>query len=155
MMHDFNCALCDSIVHLTFQMRKVLVTKNSNQTSRHSLPGVWTAGHETNKFECCDPVAMATQPRPQATPRFYLGCEIKSGSGLGTRLMATVTTLLFAMQHVGQLPQETTFFALSAKGDLHATWVQKCWWVHAPSDPPTLLHTVLMPMKSALSYWCM
>ena len=68
----FNCALCDAIVHLTFQVRKVLVTKNSNQTSRRSLPGVWTAGHESNKFKCCEPVAMAS-----------------------------VTTLLFAMQYVG------------------------------------------------------
>ena len=35
----FNCALCNLIVHLTFQMRKVLVTRNLNQTTRYSLPG--------------------------------------------------------------------------------------------------------------------
>ena len=33
-----NCALCD-IAHLTFQMRKVSVTRNLSQTTRRSLPG--------------------------------------------------------------------------------------------------------------------
>ena len=32
----FNCALCNLIAHLTL---KVLVTRNLNQTTRHSLPG--------------------------------------------------------------------------------------------------------------------
>ena len=44
----FNCALCVLIPHLTFQMRKVLVTRNINQTiSRFLHRRVWTAGHET------------------------------------------------------------------------------------------------------------
>ena len=30
----FNCALYDFIAHLAFQMRRVLVTRNSNQTTR-------------------------------------------------------------------------------------------------------------------------
>ena len=45
----FNCVLCNLIAHLTFQMRKVLVIRNSNKTTRHFSAGggVWTAGHET------------------------------------------------------------------------------------------------------------
>ena len=35
----FNCALCDLIAHLTFQMRKVLATRNSSQTTRRSPLG--------------------------------------------------------------------------------------------------------------------
>ena len=40
----FNSTL---VAHLIFQIRKVLVTKNSNQTTRCSLPGAWTAVHKT------------------------------------------------------------------------------------------------------------
>ena len=50
-------------------------------------------------------------PRPQATPRFYLaGCEIKSGSGLGTRLammdMAAISWKLsdFLTSHIWSSP---------------------------------------------------
>ena len=32
----YNCTFCDFIAHLTFQMRMVLVTRNSNQTIRRS-----------------------------------------------------------------------------------------------------------------------
>ena len=35
----FNCVLCDLIAHLTFLMRKVLVIRNSNQTTRHFSAG--------------------------------------------------------------------------------------------------------------------
>jgi len=35
----FNYALCIFIAHFIFQMRKVLVTSNSNQTTRPFLPG--------------------------------------------------------------------------------------------------------------------
>ena len=42
--YDFFCYFT---AHLTFQMRNISVTKNSNQTTRHSLPGTWTAWHET------------------------------------------------------------------------------------------------------------
>jgi len=34
-----SCALCNLIAHLTFQMRKVSVTRNSSQTTRRSPPG--------------------------------------------------------------------------------------------------------------------
>ena len=37
--YDFNYAFCDFIAHLTLLMRKVLVTRNSTQTTRCSLPG--------------------------------------------------------------------------------------------------------------------
>ena len=47
-----NCALCNLIAHLTFQMRKVLLTKNSNQPPDvlrwgGGGEGPWTAGHKT------------------------------------------------------------------------------------------------------------
>ena len=35
----FNYVFCDLIAHLTFQMRKVLVIRNSNQTTKHSGGG--------------------------------------------------------------------------------------------------------------------
>ena len=35
----FNCAFCDLIAHVTFQMRKVVVTRNSNQTTRMFFTG--------------------------------------------------------------------------------------------------------------------
>ena len=35
----FSCVLCHLVAHLTFQMRKVLVRRNSNETARRSLPG--------------------------------------------------------------------------------------------------------------------
>ena len=35
----FNCVFCDFTAHLTFQMRKVLVTRNPSQTARHLPPG--------------------------------------------------------------------------------------------------------------------
>jgi len=38
--------LQDFIGH-TFQMRKVVVTRNLSQATRRSPPGVWTAGHKT------------------------------------------------------------------------------------------------------------
>ena len=43
----FNCVLYEFIAHLTFQMRKVLVTRNSNQTTSRCFPlGARTTGHE-------------------------------------------------------------------------------------------------------------
>ena len=44
-----NCTFCDLIAHLRFQMRKVLVTRNSNQTTRHSPPG--GRGHLGTRLE--------------------------------------------------------------------------------------------------------
>lgn len=35
-----------SIGHPTFQIRKLLLPSNSNQTTRHSVPGAWTTGDE-------------------------------------------------------------------------------------------------------------
>ena len=43
-----NCALCDLIAHLTFQMRKVSVQEIQVRPPDVLHRRVWTAGHETN-----------------------------------------------------------------------------------------------------------
>jgi len=41
--------LCDFIGHPTFQMGKVLVTRNLRQVTRHFPPGALMASHETRE----------------------------------------------------------------------------------------------------------
>ena len=42
----FNCAHCDFVAHLTFQMRKVFVTR-SFKSNYVLCRGAWTAEHKT------------------------------------------------------------------------------------------------------------
>ena len=46
----YNYTLYDFIGHPTFQMKKVLVTRNLNQPQDVLCQGAWTAGHETKKY---------------------------------------------------------------------------------------------------------
>ena len=69
-MYDFNCAFCNLIAHLTFQMRKVLVTRNSN----HQTFSTGGCGHETCSHPpTCDTVLGCTHSRIPSKPE--LDCK--------------------------------------------------------------------------------
>ena len=83
----FNCAFCDLIAHLTFQIRKVLVTRNSNQTTRRSLPrGVGRLGTKLPRYIDTDVIHMIKWTRPSFFILHTAGDQNLDGGKAGNRL---------------------------------------------------------------------